>query len=643
MAMLCDFETRSRAPLAGPNGIGGRNYARHETTEVLCAVCHDTETGKVWVWRPGDEPIRCEVAVAHNAMHFDRFIAERAGWRVGKWLDSAQAALRAGLPAALDALGQRWANTPKDKEASTFTRKLSRPSTAKATLGQLPELTPAVMAKVVRYCATDTRILSRTWSELEPWFEVDRAVCETDLAVNDRGVMVDLELAARLQEEFALCAYQVCEQAARDLGCTPEEAQRMASSHQQFTAATGLPNAQAATITEAVESGLEHPLLSVRQTTSAVAPAKLKALFLKSTDGVLYDSLKYYGGHTGRWAGKGFQLQNLPKGTMGELAEELGISVGELTMRTLDHVLAGGRVDAQMVTNMVRALVRARPGCTLIGLDLAGIEARMLAWAAGDQAALDNYAAKDRGEGKDPYKVLAATMFGVDYDAVTKPQRHVGKQASLACQYQCGAKTFGETALKAGVDFDALGLTAKGVVEGYRNANPGITQLWDDCDYAFRQAIKGRTNKAGPWTFAPVDTPEGLGVQTTLSSGRVIVYPAARLRNQRKQAEDGTWYERIGPVYRGHNFDGKSVYGGLLTENNVQADARDVLAEAFVEAERRGLNPTMSVHDEIVVEVDKAAVKEARAELDEIMSRPPEWCADVPLAVDGFTGERYQK
>jgi hypothetical protein len=304
VTILLDFETRSRADL---KAIGGRNYAAHESTEVLCCVLHDTDSGEWATWTPGD-PVpfdgRPQALAAHNAVGFDMHVYRRLGWPepVEPWIDTSELARRAGLPGALDALGVRWLQRPKDKEGSRFTLSLSRPSRAKARLGQLPELTPETMARVTTYCRSDVEIMAHGWPMLEPWAdmgELENATLALDRAMNERGIGFDVQLAARLLECDAHLADAVLEASAREARMTAEEVATIARSPKQFTEFTGAPDAQAETVEKLVdEPGEVGAIARARQALASIVKGKLEAgLARVSPDGRLRDSMRYYGAH----------------------------------------------------------------------------------------------------------------------------------------------------------------------------------------------------------------------------------------------------------------------------------------------------------------------------------------------------------
>jgi DNA polymerase len=620
---------------------------------VICAVLYDTGTGNVSTWAPGDPPPRIVTAVAHNAVGFDRFAAESAGWRVGEWIDSAQCARRAGLPGALDALGSRWLGKAKDKVGSKFTVALSRPSRAKARAGQLPDITPEVRARVLAYCASDVEILAETWDRLAPWADVDADTCRVDRIVNDRGIYLDVDLVKALQEQFVRQQDKAVRKAAKALGWTPASTRAAAMSPQQFCAATGLLNAQKGTLEEAQVNGHlrggAHPLVAVRQALASVVPGKLVAALAQvSDDGRLRDMLAYYGAHTGRWSGRGLQPHNLNRISFEASAEHIGWPVEGYIDALIDGAHTGEDLTKHQVSGVLRSVLTAAPGQELAVLDYAGIEARGLSWAAGDDEALDVFRALDAGTGPDPYKVMAGRyLFGVDVSAVTKEQRGLGKIAELMLGYGAGADKFAESCEKGGADLTALGVKADEVVRKYRQeAHPAVAQLWKACEKAFAAACAGRRGRAGRWTYEPHPAADGRGgvdVWCVLPGGRPVVYADARAKRETRTSRSGNKFQAVALSYQGRSPWREHVYGGLLVENAVQALCRDLLADALVRSEDAGLDPVLHVHDELVCEVTLGLGAEALEEMREIMSTPPSWARGLPIRLDGFHWVRYRK
>jgi DNA polymerase len=298
------------------------------------------------------------------------------------------------------------------------------------------------------------------------------------------------------------------------------------------------------------------------------------------------------------------QLQNIPRPTP-DLA---GVDVDALAAAVLDgRDATPGEVDV-----LIRACIVARPGHELLVLDYASIEARGLAWLAHDAEALAVFAS-----GRDPYRAVAARMFGCAYDAITKEQRQLGKVVELACGYGMGARKF---TAQTGAD--------PALVGAWRAARPAVTGLWHDAEDAWALG-----KRLGPLRFERI----GAGMRMHLPSGRWLRYRdvPSRARSFLPGAPIENALE-----YRGTRFPIEHTYGGKLVENAVQALCRDLLADALVRAERAGLRPVLHVHDEIVCEVPSGTPLE---ELAAIMNDPPDWAEGLPVATDGFVSRRYRK
>lgn len=619
--VLLDVESRSRADL---KALGGRRYWEHATSEILCVCWHDTRDGARGVWVPGMRwPFEGRTLVAHNAHGFDRFALARYGITALTWIDTSQLARKAGLPGSLDDLGVIWCDTPKDAEGSKYVKSLSR-------VTRPPEITPKVWRalsdadrervwaqvdydRVIGYCHSDVAIMAKAWPRLQEWIAVDAAAQELDREINDRGVGFDVALAKRLLDCDAVNVEAALSRAAAAMGIDVDTVRKMAMSTMQFCAATGAPDARKAT-----RATLDHPLADARAALASIARGKLQAgLARVHSDGRLRDTLLYYGGHTGRWSGRGVQPQNLTRPD--PRFEDVDIDALAI------EVLQGRHADPQEIDFLLRAVFYAPAGAALAACDFSSIEARATAWAAGDAAALDVFVS-----GRDPYKVAATAVFGVDYDAVTKPQRQIGKIAELACGYQGGPAAFERFAAVYGIDVSALDLGA--IVEAWRTLHAPIKSLWYACGDAFAKACNGSGSYwAGPFEFTRAD--DGTAVACFLPSGRPIVYQGAEAH----------------PAERGHSLSYRSrkgfvehVYGGKIVENTVQALCRDLMVHAMILV-RDYLPLVLTVHDEIVVEVPEHLGDAALSLLRSAMTDVPAWAAGLPLNASGWTGKRYRK
>jgi DNA polymerase len=646
MTTIVDFEARSRANL---KKVGGRRYWAHPSSEALVAVLHDTDTGEVTTWVPGEPPPRLETAAGHNGLYFDRFAAERYGWAIEQWLDTAQAARRAGLPGALDALAKRWLGRNKDKEGNKLTVGLSRPSRAKARFGQLPDVTPEILQRVAEYCADDVQVLADAWPRLSPWFDVDADACAADQACNDRGMHLDQDLVRALQRQIERGQNEAVARAAKALGMSEDDTRAAAMSPQKFGLVTGLPNAQKGTLSDPVFTrGLsagQRALVAARQALASIVPGKLEAAMLRvCDDSRLRDSHHYCGAHTWRWSSKGLQHHNFSRATFEAWAKALAgggkwPKLEDLFEWTVERALAGCDLSKYEIDVLNRGVFIAGPDEELGVLDYSGIEARCLVWAADDHAAVDVFRALDAGTGPDPYKVMAAEIFRVPVGAVSKDQRGLGKKAELMLGYGAGGDKFADSCAEDGVDLEAFGLSGLDVRDAWRKKHAQVVKLWKACERAYASACEGRAMAAGPWTYEPHAAADGRGgcdVWCVLPSGRPIVYPNAKAKPDRR----GWGWDMS---YTGGLGFPEHVYGGLLVENAVQATCRDLLADSLVRCERAGLRPVLHVHDELVCGLPKRNAKEAFAEQEHIMSDAPSWADGLPVRLDGFRSERYRK
>jgi DNA polymerase bacteriophage-type len=289
------------------------------------------------------------------------------------------------------------------------------------------------------------------------------------------------------------------------------------------------------------------------------------------------------------------------------------------------------------VNALTRACLRARDGHTFILADFAAVEARALAWAAGDAAALEDFRVGD------PYRTLAARLYGIAPDLITKQQRQLGKVAILGAGYGLGnAEKFEALAAKPpyNVDWSVVPVTPADVLQQYRaRFADTIVRFWRETQDAAVLACDGYTTTVGPYTWGPSPIrPRGFrgghgDVWCMLPSGRPIVYYEMRYEMERR-GPSLSFLGRRGP---------DRTYGGKAVENIVQGLCRDLLGEALVRCEAEGLPVVFHVHDEIVCEVPIAEAESGLARLIAIMSDTPSWAPGLPLKAEGHVTSRYVK
>jgi DNA polymerase len=305
-----------------------------------------------------------------------------------------------------------------------------------------------------------------------------------------------------------------------------------------------------------------------------------------------------------------------------------------------------GPLTAAAINTLTRACLTAPRGEVLVVCDFSQVEARALAWAAGDFEALKVFELFDSGDkiNGDPYRAMAARIYGKTPAEIGKAsiERKVGKIAELACGYGQGAggeahpstgKPFGfhGFSVAMGADWSKLApLTPKSVVDMWREVHEPIVCYWRELEQAATAACEGVDTAAGPFEYLNCD---GL-VVLRLPSGRPLVYRGLTIcRDERN---------RPGLVYQSRKGQ-ERTYGGKLAENAIQAHCRCLMARALVEAEAEGLRPVLHIHDEIICQVPLADGDAALKLLSAIMHEVPEWAAGMPIAAAGHVCERYHK
>ena len=350
------------------------------------------------------------------------------------------------------------------------------------------------------------------------------------------------------------------------------------------------------------------------------------------SDSRLRGILQFYGANrSGRWAGRLVQTHNLAKNFLPDLdlARELAAAGDFDTLETLYGE------PAFVFSELIRTAFVPSEGCRFVVSDFSAIEARVIAWIAGEQWTLDAFAA-----GKDIYCETAAMMYHVPVvkHGENGHLRQKGKVAVLACGYQGGVGAMRAMDKGGTIPDEEL----QSVVDQWRAANPNIVKLWRDYERAAMTAIQEhrpirRAIRGGICViFSYIKG--NLFIQ--LPSGRKLCYWGARIRQ-----DDRTGREQI--VYMGVNQTTKQwteteTYGGKLVENVVQATARDCLAEAMKRVTAAGYSIVMHVHDEMIVDVPLED-REALQKINAAMGAPISWAPGLPLKGDGYECDFYKK
>ncbi|WP_048780539.1 DNA polymerase [Actinomyces urogenitalis] len=635
-----DIETFSKASLPS---VGVYRYAADESFKILL-LAYSVDGGPVQIVDlASGEQIPDKVLealgspeVAKSAFNaaFERVcLSAHLGRRLDpqSWHCSMVWASFAGVP--LDLAGVAKAlrlETEKMGEGKNLIRYFSLPAKpTKANGGRernLPEHAPDDWETFKAYCKRDVEVELAITKRLEkmPMPAEEWHYYWDDQRINDRGVRIDDALAAGAVRADTEGRAETLERM-RELTGVDNPAsvtQLLTWLHAQGLQIDSLAKADVAAALEGAHGDVAE-VLALRQEMAKSSVKKYeRMLACRCPDGRAHGLLQFMGaGRTGRWAGRLVQVQNLPRQSISDLeaAADL-VRTGHADML---ETLWGSA--PQVLSELIRAAFVAEPGSRFLVADYSAIEARTIAWLAGEQWVLDLFEA-----GGDIYCETGARMFRQVVEKHS-PLRQRAKVAVLACGYQGGVgalKTMGG---------EKLGLSEEemaDIVAAWRAANPKIAQLWWDINAAAIAVIKdGGTRAVGRIRLAH----DKGALIITLPSGRPLVYPSPRIGENRFGGESIT-HMGVGVNRKWGRIE---TYGGKLTENIVQATARDILAHAIARLERSGYPVVMHIHDEVVTEVPEG--RGSVEELCALMSQAPPWADGLPLAAEGFESTYYRK
>ena len=560
--------------------------------------------------------------------HFGRYLPPDS------WHCSAVQAAVLALPRSLEDVGAVLGlDEQKMKEGKELIRYFCVPcKPTKANGGRrrnLPCHAPEKWEMFKSYCVRDVDVEKAIRRKLckFPIPEGEMELYRLDQRINDRGVLVDMGLVRqavvceRLHKEVVTRrAYELT-----GLENPNSVAQLKGWLGENGVEAESLSKKAVADMIEESDGEVEE-LLRLRLLMAKTSVKKYEAMERSvCSDGRVHGLLQFYGANrTGRWAGRLVQVQNLPQNHIEDL---------ELARRL---VREGRFEDVEMLydstpkvlSELIRTAFVPEPGCRFVVADFSAIEARVLAWLAGERWRLEVFSSHGK-----IYEASASAMFHVPIEEVTKgsPLRQKGKIAELGLGYGGAAGALVSMgALDMGFSEDDL----PPLVAAWRRANPHITQFWWDVDKAAVEAVTKRTGtRAGRITF---EYRSGI-LFVTLPSGRKLAYVKPRMAVN-KFGREGLTYEGI---LENKKWGRIETYGPKLVENIVQGTARDLLAEAMLRVEKRGYPIVMHCHDEIIAEVPEGSG--SVEEMCEVMAARPSWAEGLPLRADGYECPFYQK
>lgn len=643
--LAIDIETYSSADLVE---AGVYKYAEAPDFRILLfAYAIDGGTVEVVDLASGEElPFEVRKALTEPSVTKTAYNATFERVCIGRWLGltlppeqwrcTMVAAARMGLPLSLAQCGEVLGlEQGKMKEGKALIKRFSLPNRKgeRNLPTDYPDEWETFKAYNKRDVEVEQAVLKVVGKLPQPSWE--QRLYAADQRINDRGVLIErrlVENADRFAEEYTA---ELFAEAQKLTGL--ENPNSPAQLKQWLAEAAHCP---VDSLNKKVFDDIEkqvgrystaYKVLQLRKEMGKTSVKKYSAMLdCVCADGRIHGLLQYYGAaRTGRWAGRLVQVQNLPQNHLSDLDDARRLVLaGDLDEFSMCY--AG---VTQVLSELIRTAFVASPGKTFHVCDFSAIEARVIAWLAGEEWVLDVF----RKNG-DIYCATASKMFRVPVEkhGQNSELRAKGKIATLALGYEGGVPAL------VAFGADKMGMTEQDMrdtVRQWRDANPHIVRLWRIIERAAARTIS---------TGMPTEINRGVrfwmldkNLCVTLPSGRNLCYPDAQFTDFTNAY--GKTAERI--TYSGTNQTTKKwerleTYGGKMTENLVQAIARDILGVVLLRAEQAGLDVVFHVHDEIIVEASEG---QTLGQVEELFSRPIAWAEGLPLKGAGYSTPYYLK
>lgn len=650
--LILDFETRSDVDI---QACGSYKYMESPEFKILLLAYAfddepvklvDFECGEIWPeeFLAGlDDPDT--IKVARNAS-FERNAIKTALGRYcppEQWLDTAVLAAQCGLPRSLEGSGAALGlegDQAKLKDGKALIRYFCVPARpTKANGGRkwnLPEHAPEKWARFREYCVQDVVTDRIQLHLLERWMPSDaehRFWC-LDTRINERGVLIDRQLAANAVAMDQRYKAELTEKAVELTGLeNPKSVSQIKNwlFDQEGKEFPSLNKKVIADVVSQLKTEDARKFMALRSELSKSSTAKYEAMLrYLCSDGTAKGCFLFYGANrTGRFAGRAIQFQNLPQNHMPDLEQARELVRGGYY--TALKALYDG--VSKPLSELIRTAIIPGDGHKIMVADFSAIEARVTAWFAGEQWRLDVFES-----GGDIYCASASQMFHVPVvkHGENGHLRQKGKVAELALGYGGGVN-----ALKA-FGADKMGMSEEEMqetVDLWRESSPRIVTLWRSLEKAAIRSVARKTNTISDMGGVRFSYEQGI-LWMALPSGRRIAYFGARY-------EPSKWdptrkvLSYMGVDQKTKKWGRIETWGGKLTENLVQATARDCLREAMFALDEAGYDIRAHVHDEVIViePIEGRSVEE----MSEVMGRPIAWAPGLPLRADGYETPFYKK
>lgn len=686
---LVDFETRSYLNV---KDVGAWRYAQHETTEILYLGWKLGDKRGLWL-----SPVLCRI-LGIEEMPFPQEIIdhieaggvfeahnvqfERAIWKFilhaqmgipmpTRWKDTLAACAYKAIPLALDKAGDALQlSTVKDPRGKYLLQRLCTPKFGtKSEPDRIYIEDPELLKELGKYCEQDIDAEGKLSEVIGDMPEPEHKLWVLDQIINQRGVRIDVKAV-----EAALKIIDVYSQRLNnELSDITEGAVTKATQRDKIIFWLKSQDTFIRDLTkDTLEDFLANPnvadkprrVVEIRQTLARSSTKKLeKMLATISNDARIRGLLQYHGASTGRWAGRLVQPQNFPRGSLEDYCEAIfGYADTENLLATMEllidtimiahddvnsaienlEFLFGDPMEA--ITTSLRGMIIADEGKRFVVSDFSAIEAVVTAWVAGEQWKLDAFQGINEGKGyKGAPDIYCATASGIFHRPVTKADktgRQIGKVCELAFGYQGGVgawRNFDKSDNYSDREVNEFKL-------GWREQHPMTCKLWYGLENAAIATVQyNKPHHYRSIGFEMVRDKAGTWLTIILPNGRRLWYYDPVLEEQ--ETPWGEWRPLLTYEGRDNKKGGSwgrvSTYGGMLTENVVQAISRDIMAEAMIRVERLKYPILLTVHDEIIAEVDENFG--SLTEYNQAMSQLPIWIPECPVGVAGWVGTRYMK
>ena len=586
--------------------------------------------------------------VAHNAV-FERLNFKRIGYDIPaeQWYCTSVKAAYCGLPLSLDGVSKALNLTDKKLDTGkALIKYFSCPCKATRVNGMrtcnYPKHAPEKWEMYKEYNRYDVLAEREIFHRLEKYEipEIERRMYVLDQNINDRGILVDMELAKSAIDVDNTYTSMLVQHAQQLTGLeNPNSPTQIRQWIEKKTGSVVLSLSKE-TMPDLFKEFADYPdvieLLNIHKKLSKTSIKKYYAMInCAMSDNRVRGTFQFYGANrTGRWAGRLLQLQNLSKNHISR------IEVPRELIRARDWEAVEIMYDdvADILSQLVRTALIASPGKVFSVADFSAIEARVISWLANEKWRMDVF----RGDGK-IYEATGAKMFNVPISSITKGSvlRDKSKISELALGYE---GSLGALKRMSGERMGLSDTEMMSLVRKWRMANPAIVDMWKEIDEASKEAVRYRRPVTCTCRNIIFDC-DGEFMTIQLPSGRKLFYYHPRFKD--KKIGRSTMPTQVlcyeGVVQETKQWGEIDTYGGKLTENIVQAISRDLLGNSMLNLENSEYYPVCHIHDECLVEVPEENAKEYYEEMVYIMSTPPDWASDLPLRADGYTTPFYLK